>query len=137
LVFRVYDAIEFDEGMATIDTLYDLAFLLMDWSTKGDAQEDDHSYDDKAYNLSRPSRQTASEQEDQDQRIGEAVEDLLPQRPTALAQRIIGAVANEALFRLGLRHAGRCCPQLGQHEIERPAPRPCLGQHERPLSSQL
>src|SRR4029079_17746717 len=26
----LYDAIEFDEAMATIDTLYDLAFLLMD-----------------------------------------------------------------------------------------------------------
>ena len=27
---RLYDAIEFDEALATIDTLYDLAFLLMD-----------------------------------------------------------------------------------------------------------
>ena len=26
----LYDAIEFDEAIATIDTLYDLAFLLMD-----------------------------------------------------------------------------------------------------------
>ena len=26
----LYDAIEFDEALATIDTLYDLAFLLMD-----------------------------------------------------------------------------------------------------------
>ena len=32
---RLYDAIEFDEEMATIDTLYDLAFLLMDLERYG------------------------------------------------------------------------------------------------------
>ena len=31
----LYDAIEFDEGLATIDTLYDLAFLLMDLDHHG------------------------------------------------------------------------------------------------------
>ena len=31
----LYDAIEFDEAMATIDTLYDLAFLLMDLDFQG------------------------------------------------------------------------------------------------------
>jgi uncharacterized protein len=30
-----FDALEFDEGLATIDTLYDLAFLLMDVDRKG------------------------------------------------------------------------------------------------------
>ena len=35
----LYDAIEFDEAIATIDTLYDLAFLLMDleWHGQGPA----------------------------------------------------------------------------------------------------
>ena len=31
----LYDAIEFDEALATIDTLYDLAFLLMDLDFRG------------------------------------------------------------------------------------------------------
>src|SRR5262249_42784040 len=31
----LYDAIEFDEALATIDTLYDLAFLLMDLDFQG------------------------------------------------------------------------------------------------------
>lgn len=31
----LYDALEFDEGLATIDTLYDLAFLLMDLNWHG------------------------------------------------------------------------------------------------------
>ena len=31
----LYDAIEFDEAIATIDTLYDLAFLLMDLDRHG------------------------------------------------------------------------------------------------------
>ena len=31
----VFDAIEFDEGLATIDTLYDLAFLIMDLDARG------------------------------------------------------------------------------------------------------
>ena len=31
----LFDAIEFDEAMATIDTLYDLAFLLMDLDCRG------------------------------------------------------------------------------------------------------
>ena len=31
----LYDAIEFDETIATIDTLYDLAFLLMDLDWHG------------------------------------------------------------------------------------------------------
>lgn len=33
-----FDAIEFDEGLATIDTLYDLAFLLMDLERRGQRQ---------------------------------------------------------------------------------------------------
>lgn len=31
----LFDAIEFDEGIATVDTLYDLAFLLMDLEARG------------------------------------------------------------------------------------------------------
>ena len=35
----LFDAIEFDEQMATIDTLYDLAFLLMDLDAAGHRSE--------------------------------------------------------------------------------------------------
>src|SRR5262249_22501328 len=34
----LYDAVEFDEAIATIDTLYDLAFLLMDLDYRGHRQ---------------------------------------------------------------------------------------------------
>ncbi|MBB3770537.1 hypothetical protein FHS55_001132 [Angulomicrobium tetraedrale] len=33
----LFDALEFDEGLATIDLLYDLAFLLMDLGSRGEA----------------------------------------------------------------------------------------------------
>ena len=38
----LFDAIEFDEDLATIDTLYDLAFLLMDLDKRGQRQRRQH-----------------------------------------------------------------------------------------------
>jgi hypothetical protein len=69
------------------------------------AQEDDDCDDDEAGRLSGPCREAGCEQQNQDERIGEAIKDLPPQRPPSPGQGIIGPAFGQAPFRFFARLA--------------------------------
>ena len=91
------------------------------------AQQDDDDDDDEARHLSGPRRKTAGKEQDEDQGIGKAIENLPPQRAAPLRERVIWAVLGEALpGRFVAEPAGSCIEQTEQ-PVQRQVPRQALG----------
>ena len=91
------------------------------------AQQDDADDEGEARHLAGPGREAACEQENEDQRVGEAIENLAPQRPAAMEERVVRTVFGETPFDLSGAQALRRRPKLGEQAGQRQVPGQSLG----------